>query len=341
MQVHINDLTRLLADTQYHAPPGTPIMTDAQINLAFLPSLGPNYETFQQAMRDQTYRLKPGQLYARVKALAESKDEPTQRQIAALDETTRALAVRILNRCAPPKGSQGRFRDLRFKGRFIRPDNGGYRGYGRIGKPYTSTGNDGNTTNYDGNKTCRFCKRIGHVLEECRKPKWSNKQNGGTNNGDTEYRPGRPTFRANVTLITNNATQISYQDPDAGKWTIDSASNAHLIPFQFLIRNYRPFLNPSKGIGIGGKSVSALGYGSLTLTDKHGVKYTIKEIMYVPDSDRSILSLMGLHKQGLSFAFVEDTPIGAFTITSPRHKFQLDGMAIDKILYATEYPDSQ
>jgi transposase InsO family protein len=63
--------------------------------------------------------------------------------------------------------------------------------------------------------------------------------------------------------------------------------------------------------------------------------------MYVPDSDRSILSLMGLHEQGLSFAFVEDTPIGAFTITSRRHNFQLDGTAIDKILYATEYPDSQ
>jgi gag-polypeptide of LTR copia-type len=198
VQAHVDNFTKLLADTQYHAPPSTPKMTDAQVNLAFLRSLGPNYETFQQAMGDQTYRLKPGELYARVKALAESKDEPLQRQIAASDESTRALAFRISNRRGPPKGSQGRFRNLRFKGRFIRPDNGGYRGYGRI--------SNGNISNYDGNKTCHFCKRIGHVLKECHKLKWRNQQNSRATNGDTDYRPGCPTFRANITFIANNAT---------------------------------------------------------------------------------------------------------------------------------------
>ena len=80
IQTHVNEFTRLLADTQYHAPPGTPKMTDPQINLAFLRSLGKDFEIFQQAMGNQTYTLKPGELYAKVRAIAESKDGPSNNQ---------------------------------------------------------------------------------------------------------------------------------------------------------------------------------------------------------------------------------------------------------------------
>jgi len=66
-------------------------MTDAQVNLAFLRSLGKNYEIFQQVTGDQTYKLKPGELYAKVRALAESKDEPDN-----INEiNSKALALRI------------------------------------------------------------------------------------------------------------------------------------------------------------------------------------------------------------------------------------------------------
>jgi gag-polypeptide of LTR copia-type len=101
MQAHINAFTKLLADTQYHTPPGTQKMTDAQINLAFLRSLGPNYETFQQAMGDQTYRLKLGELYARVKALAESQGEPERLVPAQSDGSTKAMAIRISEHRGP------------------------------------------------------------------------------------------------------------------------------------------------------------------------------------------------------------------------------------------------
>jgi hypothetical protein len=154
-------------------------MTNALINLAFLRSLGPNYETFQQAMGDQTDKLKPGELYARIKAPAESKDEPELHHIAASDGSPKALAVRISNRRG---GRQGGFRG-RLKGKFVRPDNGGYRDFGRISKPYNSKGNAGSTPTFDGNKACRFCKRIGHVLDECCKFKWRNQQNRNNNRG--------------------------------------------------------------------------------------------------------------------------------------------------------------
>jgi hypothetical protein len=162
-------------------------------------------------------------------------------------------------------------------------------------------------------------------------------------NGDTEYRPNRPTFRANIThVISNDAIATDYNDENASKWTIDSASNAHLTPFKFSIRNYLPFVQPSKGIGIGGKSVLALGYGSVTLTDEYGGKYTVKDIMYVPDSDMSILSLMGLQEQGLRFAFTDNAPTpGPFTITSQRYNFSLTGTAVDRILFAREYSEIQ
>jgi len=103
-------------------------------------------------------------------------------------------------------------------------------------------------------------------------------------------------------LIANNA-KTPYFDPDTSEWIVDSALNAHLIPFRFLLQNYKPFPKSSKVTGLGGKTVSALGTGSVTLTDHCGNKYTIKNVLYVPDHDSSLLSMMQLRKQGLLFAF--------------------------------------
>jgi len=74
-------------------------MSNAQVNLAFLLSLGDKFEMFQQAMGDQTYKLKPGELFARVKALIDSKDEPEEKEkentVEKQVEGAKALSLRI------------------------------------------------------------------------------------------------------------------------------------------------------------------------------------------------------------------------------------------------------
>jgi hypothetical protein len=68
-----------------------------------------------------------------------------------------------------------------------------------------------------------------------------------------------------------------------------------------------------------------------------GNKYTIKNVLYVPDHDSSLLSMMQLQKQGLNFAFEsDDDNSGAFSLSSRTTAFRLDGKAVDDILYTRE-----
>jgi hypothetical protein len=94
---HINIFTKLHTDVKYHAPPDTKPMSNAQINLAFLCSFGRKFEMFQQAMGDQTYKLKPGELFARVRAFIDSKDEPDEKEKEKekAPEGAKSLSLRI------------------------------------------------------------------------------------------------------------------------------------------------------------------------------------------------------------------------------------------------------
>jgi hypothetical protein len=65
----------------------------------------------------------------------------------------------------------------------------------------------------------------------------------------------------------------------------------------FTIIVHLKFPQPFSVVRVSGKSVLALGKGSVTLTDKKGQKYTITDVMYVADSKSSILSMMQLWKQ--------------------------------------------
>jgi len=114
-------------------------MTDAQINLAFLRSLSKNYEIFQQAMGDQPYTMKPGELYAKVRALAESKEGP--QNIHERHHQATALALRITDdRSLDQRISNDiGLRNGGFKGGFRGGNGGGFRGSGGISKTTLST----------------------------------------------------------------------------------------------------------------------------------------------------------------------------------------------------------
>jgi hypothetical protein len=220
MQDHINEFTRLQADVEYHSPPGTKPLWNAQINLAFLRSLRERFEIFQQVLGDQVYIMKQGELFARVRAIIESRDTASEKP----QDSIKALSLRISNdtRNETRYGqSRGGFRGGFHKGRgeFI----------GRKG----SRGNDKPSnyrpkTKYDSTKTYQYCKRMGHNIDECWKRKRNNQNS--RNNSDMEYHP-TPNFQVNITRFSvNTASATSLTDPY--KWIIDSASNANLTPFQ-------------------------------------------------------------------------------------------------------------
>jgi len=352
IQQHIDEFTKLHEDVEYHSPPGTNPMSTAQVNLAFLRSLGEKFEIFQQAMGDRAYTINTGELFARVRAMVESRDDYEEEKEHKPTTSAKALSLRISDDNGRGKGGfRGDSRGKGKRGGFGRGrgDGGGFRGVGfrgsfRGGRFGRSNPNFSRfKSNFDGSKACTHCQRIGHTFEECRtRRKEQNpiyNQPFNRNNGDVQYAP-RPNFQANITRFVANSASTS-PEINPYQWIVDSASNANLTPFRFRLQNYRPFPQITRVTGIGGNSVSALGSGSVTLTDDTGHKYTIKNILYVPDHDTPILSLMKIREQSLDFAFESDEDESAsFSLSAQTTPFKLAGRAVDHVLCVTETPSN-
>ena len=350
IQQHIDDFTKLHEDVEYHSPPGTNPMSTAQVNLAFLRSLGEKFEIFQQAMGDRAYTINTGELFARVRAMVESRDDYEEEKENKPMTNAKALSLRISDDNGQGRGKGG-FRGGKGKrGGFGRGrgDGGGFRGAGfrgsfrggRFGRPNFNRFK----SNFDGSKACTHCQRVGHTFEECRTRRKEQNPNYiqqpfNRNNGDVQYAP-RPNFQANITRFVANSASTS-PEINPYQWIVDSASNANLTPFRFRLQNYRPFPQIARVTGIGGNSVSALGSGSITLTDDTGHKHTIKNVLYVPDHDTPILSLMKIREQSLNFAFESNGEESAdFSLSAQSTPFKLVGRAVDHVLYVTETPSN-
>jgi transposase InsO family protein len=85
--------------------------------------------------------------------------------------------------------------------------------------------------------------------------------------------------------------------------------------------------------GFAGKKEMAIGYGSLTLTDDQGNRQTLNDVVYVPDAEDQILSMMKLREQyDAGFAF---TSLLEFDLPFPNGVY-FPGRSISYILYIWE-----
>lgn len=135
---------------------------------------------------------------------------------------------------------------------------------------------------------------------------------------------------------------VSTSLPDPHQWTVNSVANANLTLFKHRLHNYREFGTPGNVKGLGGKIVSAQGIGSVTLTGSNEMKYTVKDVLYVPQSTYNIISMMKLKCCGLNFHFLDDHNDGDFLFSAQRRNFEILGHAIDNIFCFTEgSPSSQ
>jgi hypothetical protein len=76
------------------------------------------------------------------------------------------------------------------------------------------------------------------------------------------------------------------------EWIVDSAANAYITSFKNRLNNYVEFPQTVEVKGFGGKLETAYGKGTITLTDFTGHKFTLRDVVYVPESPDQILSLM-------------------------------------------------
>ena len=82
MKNHINQFSKHKEARDLHAPADITPLSIAQVNLAFLNSLDPGWKLFHQALGDNAYMVKTGELFARVEVLDRS-ESPAKTQSPA------------------------------------------------------------------------------------------------------------------------------------------------------------------------------------------------------------------------------------------------------------------
>jgi hypothetical protein len=100
VDAHIPVFTSYLQDLNYNRD--TPF-EDVDVNVAFLASLGPSWQTFQQSMGDRVNKLKPAMLYAEVRAFELRKDKGEQ----STNEEDTAFALKRVEKGSVEKKDGG------------------------------------------------------------------------------------------------------------------------------------------------------------------------------------------------------------------------------------------
>jgi hypothetical protein len=154
VQDHTNEFIRLQQELDYHRGSDIPPLTNTEVNLTFLKSLGEEWKPFQQSLGSRIHELPPAILYAEVEAFSESKLESERKP-----NIGQAYSTRFQQR------QRGRFPPRR---------------HHQHERPYDRPGHPPN----NGNDFCNYCKRDGHTAEQCLKLEWHNTQAGGRETGE-------------------------------------------------------------------------------------------------------------------------------------------------------------
>ena len=339
MKDHIDSFLKLQEQRDFVAPPDIIPLTEREVSVQFLASLGPAWKFFRQAMGAQANALRPAEVFAQAVAL-ELEDQAIVPTTPSSSTEPNVNFTRTDRRFSQRgKGSGNGFRNNSFRNNSFR--NNGYR---RNFKPRRFKFNSRSRSfNSSGENRCYYCQQTGHTRDECFKKKWADNQwRRGSRIGSGKFRkeeqreePDNTPIQWN-THVTIASCNLASSAADPYEWMIDSASNAYLTPYKERFDKLIEFDDIGTVKGLGGKRVSAYGSGSVILTDHSGVKHTIKDVLYVPESEGSILSLMKLKRIGFDFHLLEDNDSGDFLLSHNKSGIVFKGDAINDILYIHE-----
>ncbi|GJU49502.1 retrovirus-related pol polyprotein from transposon TNT 1-94 [Tanacetum coccineum] len=146
------------------------------------------------------------------------------------------------------------------------------------------------------NFKCNFCNKFGYLEKYCRVKKARNNTQG--------------VHQANVSeedqVDDEHLFMASHLDkhPDSLTWLMDSGCTSHITPERsFFISHTKD--NPRVKLG-DGRYTRAKERGTITINTKKGTKY-ISRVLYVPELDRSMLSMPQMIKNGYGVNFKNDT----------------------------------
>ena len=137
---------------------------------------------------------------------------------------------------------------------------------------------------------CSHCHFPGHTADTCRRAKSNSKSGYNQQRGSGNYLPlfnggGK---EANITEYEALSSERSSNDPFL--WTVDSACNVYLTPFQQRFMNYTAYVVNDEVKGLGGNGCKVHSIGTVELGDAQGTKHTLHNVLHVPDAQRPLFS---------------------------------------------------
>jgi hypothetical protein len=182
---------------------------------------------------------------------------------------------------------------------------------------------------------CSHCHFPGHTADACRR-KPNNKSNKNEN-----YKPlfngGK---EANITEYEALSSERSFNDPFL--WSVDSACNVYLTPFQQRFTNYTAYIVNDEVKGLSGNGCRVHGVGSVELEEAEGTKHTLHNVLHVPDAQRPLLSLTRLMRDdAFTIHITWPNDPSNFRLISSQSGINLPGRTINDLFHVWELRSHQ
>lgn len=180
---------------------------------------------------------------------------------------------------------------------------------------------DEESTSSKSKKSCKYCKKFGHVFEECRKlankkkrdatnpTNSSQNKSEGSKQDEADNKQGEPTPVMLVATVVDGFTALNVSnlieaDKIDTSWIADTGASFHMTQHQEWIGEYSMFEKPIQ-IKLGDdRIVEALGKGSITTTQ--GI---LSPVFYLPEIGENLFSVTACARNHKIYALSTDKNI--------------------------------
>lgn len=144
-------------------------------------------------------------------------------------------------------------------------------------------------------KTCFYCKKRGHTIDECRKLQRKENNNSKTK-ADVAESSCVEVECSDIGYVF--VASSSYRSRD--DWILDSGCTHHMTPNRDLFSTYKSVEGGVVLMGNDSQS-ETIGIGTVDLRMHDGTKVTLTEVKHVPDLTKNLISLPKLDEKGCRY----------------------------------------
>ena len=147
-------------------------------------------------------------------------------------------------------------------------------------------------------KFCNFCKRKGHIIDECfrlqAKNKAKNNSAGSSGEADVAEKDEGGASDGEVLMVSGGNTKTSEE------WILDSGCTFHMCPKRSWFHTYESV--PDGVVMMGNNDTCPIiGQGTVRICIHDGVTRTLGNVKYVTGLRRNLISLSSLDEKGYEF----------------------------------------